>query len=135
MNKQEYLKYIDHFNHKRYDDLVGYFADDIIVEYYDNSSLAGPPPRKLNGSKEFVANHQALHEHTREVLEVGDFIAQEDLMFVELYTEFHTFKDNAGPPPRKKGDIQQMTNWVMYTMKDGKMKHIRMHDPRTAKPE
>jgi hypothetical protein len=138
MNKQEYLKYVDHFNHKRYDDLVSYFAEDISVEYYDNSTYAGPPPRTLHGRKEFVANYKTLHEHTKEVLEVGDFLVQEDLMFVELYTEFHTFKDSAGPPVRKKGDVQLMTNWVMYTMKDGKMKririaHFRMHDPKTAK--
>jgi len=139
MNKQEYLKYVDHFNHKRYDDLVSYFSDDITVEYYDRVTYDGPPPRTLYGRKEFVANYKALHEHTKEILEVGDFLVQEDLMFVELYTEFHTFKDAPGTPPaRKKGDIQLMTNWVMYTMKDGKMKririaHFRMHDPKTAR--
>lgn len=138
MNKQEYLKYVDHFNHKRYDDLVSYFAEDILVEFCDHNTYSEPPPRTLRGRQEFVANYKALHEHTREVIEVRDFIIQENLMAVELYTEFHTFKDTAGPPVRKKGDIILMTNWVIYTLKEGKMKHIRiahfrMHDPKTAR--
>ena len=62
-------------------------------------------------------------------------------VFVELYTEFITFKDSAPGQARqvKKGDIRIMTNWVLYDLNDkGKMKririaHFRNHDPKTAK--
>jgi hypothetical protein len=61
-------------------------------------------------------------------------------MFVELYTEFHTFKDPPADSGRtwKKGDVTIMTNFVLYNLEGGKMKyiriaHFRMHDPRTAR--
>lgn len=63
------------------------------------------------------------------------------MLFAELYTEFHTFKDTPAFSGRgwKKGDITIMTNWVIYNLdKNGKMKRIRIahfhnHDPGTAK--
>ena len=68
-------------------------------------------------------------------------MVQGDLLFAELYTEFHCFKDypTTSFNPLKKGDISIMTNWVVYNMTpDDKMKririaHFRMHDPKTAK--
>jgi hypothetical protein len=141
MNRKQYLEYIAHFNNKRYDKVTGYFAPDITVEYFDNAYGAYAPARTLHGAKEFEANYRALHEHTKEVLELGDFLSEGDLMFVELYTEFITFKDS--PPgagqPWKKGNITIMTNWVLYNLDTkGKMKririaHFRNSDPKTAK--
>ncbi len=140
MNREQFLVYIGHFNNKRYDSLVSYFDPNITVEYYDDATY-DVPARTLYGREGFVANYKALHEHTKEALELGFFVTQDDLMLVELYTEFYTFKD---PPPGfrgsfKKGDVKIMTNWVCYNMgKDDKMKririaHFRMHDPKTAK--
>jgi hypothetical protein len=141
MDRAGFLKYIDHFNHRRYDAVTGYFAPDITVEYYDDGSYSGPPARTLHGRDEFTASYKSLHEHTREVLELGDFIASGNLMFVELWTEFHTFQDS--PPnypraPKKKGEVLVTTNWVLYTMKGDVMQHIRIahfrvHDPKLAK--
>ena len=140
MNRKQYLKYIDHFNNMRYDKVTGYFAPDITVEYFDNGYGAQSPARTLHGPAEFAANYKSLHAHTREILELGDFMSEGDLVFAELYTEFHTFQDapaGAGQP-RKKGDVSIMTNWVMYDIKDGKMQRIRIAhfrnlDPETAK--
>jgi len=64
-----------------------------------------------------------------------------NLLFAELYTEFHTFKDapaSSGGVQRKKGDVSIMTNWVLYDLEGGKMKririaHFRNHDPKLAK--
>jgi hypothetical protein len=141
LNRQQYQQYVDHFNHRRYDSVVSYFTPDITVEYYDNGVFTGTPAKTLFGREGFVASYKTLHAHTREVLELGDFLAQGELLFVELYTEFHTFQDS--PPnqgtPRKKGDIQVMTNWVMYNMdSNDRMKririaHFRMYDPATAR--
>jgi hypothetical protein len=141
MNRAQYQVYVDHFNNKRYEPLVSYFAPDITVEYYDDATYKSPPARTLYGRDGFIANYKALHEHTKEVLEVGDFMVHDKLMFVELYTEFLTFRD---PPTGfrgdfKKGDVRIMTNWVIYNLDENdKMKririaHFRMHDPKTAK--
>jgi len=141
MNRKQYLEYIDHFNNKRYDALKSYFTPDITVEYFDNAFSTQYPARTLHGPEEFAANYKSLHEHTREVLELGDFMSEGDLLFVELYTEFHTFKDAPASASQrwKKGDVNIMTNWVMYNLdENGKMKririaHFRNHDPKTAK--
>jgi len=81
-----------------------------------------------------------LHEYVREVLELSDFMVRGNLLFAELYTEFHCFKDapaSAGLP-WKKDNVSVMTNWVMYTLEGDKMKririaHFRMHDLKQAK--
>jgi len=99
------------------------------------------PAHTLHGAEEFAENYKSLHSHTREILELGDYISKGELIFAELYTEFHTFKDAPETLSRlrKKGDILNMTNWVMYNLDDkGKMKririaHFRNHDPETAK--
>ena len=72
---------------------------------------------------------------------MGAFISRGKQLFVELYTEFHTFKDSpaGGGQGWKKGNITIMTNWVLYDLDDkGKMKririaHFRNSDPKTAK--
>ncbi|OGO39006.1 MAG: hypothetical protein A2147_08070 [Chloroflexi bacterium RBG_16_57_8] len=140
MNKEQYLEYVARFNNKQYDAVTGYFTPDVTVEYYDNATYSGPPARTLHGAKAFIDHYRSLHEHTREALELGAFIYKDNMLFVELYTEFHTFKD---PPPSsgrtwKKGDVTIMTNFVLYDLERGKMKririaHFRMHDPKTAK--
>ena len=140
MNRDDYLTYIDHFNNKRYDSVVSYFAPDITVEYFTNFSNPQNPPKTLHGRQAFVDSYKNLHEHVREVLDLGDFIAEGDLIFAELYTEFHCFKDYPASSLNslKKGDVSVMTNWVVYNMEGDTMKririaHFRMHDPKTAK--
>jgi hypothetical protein len=140
MDKKQYLEYIDHFNNKRYDAVTSYFDLDIVVEYGDNGTYSEKPPQTLHGREEFAKFYKNLHEYVREVLELGDFMVRGNLLFAELYTEFHCFKDapaSAGLP-WKKGEVSVMTNWVMYTLENDKMKHIRiahfrMHDPKQAK--
>ena len=141
MTREEFLEYIDYFNKKDFDGVTGYFAPDITVEYFDYMSEPDVPPRTLRGPKEFIENYKALFESVQEVLELGDFLSTEDRVFVELYTEFHPFKDTPASEGRlawKKGVPVVMTNWVLYNMEDGKMKririaHFRNHDPKTAK--
>lgn len=141
MNREQYLEYVEHFNNKRYDAVTSYFAPDITVEYYDNATYSDAPPRTLHGRQEFADSYRSLHEHTREVLELRDFVAEGNLLVAELYTEFHTFKDapaSSGRPARKRGDVNIMTNWVIYNMDGDQMKririaHFRMHDPKSAK--
>ena len=131
MNREQYLEYVDHFNNKRYDAVTSYFAPDVTVEY----------PTKwgdttLHSRQEFIDWYKNLHAHVREVLEVGDYLASEDMIAVELYTEFHCFKDFM--EYFKKGDVMIMTHWVIYDLEDGKMKRIRIlhfrdYDPKLAK--
>ena len=137
MDRKGYEQYIDHFNNMRFDKVAVYFTPDVTVEFPD--SLSSPPivGRTLHGPKEFIANYQELTSNVREVLEIGAFLSRGKQVFVELYTEFHAFRD--APPSWKKGGISIMTNWVLYDLDEkGKMKririaHFRNSDPATAR--
>jgi hypothetical protein len=141
MTRAQYLEYVAHFNSKRFDKVANYFTPDVTVEYPDNFFGQDTPPQTLHGPREFINNYMSITENTKEVLEVGAFMSEGSQVFVELYTEFITFKDSAPGLARqvKKGDIRIMTNWVLYDFNDkGKMEririaHFRNHDPRTAK--
>jgi hypothetical protein len=140
MNREQYLEYMEHFNKKRYDAVTSYFAPDITVEYFTNWTNPKEPARTLHGPQAFIDSYKALHEHVREVIELGDFITTQNLLFAELYTEFHCFQDYPATSfqPLKKGDVVVMTNWVLYNLEREKMKririaHFRLHDPKLAK--
>jgi hypothetical protein len=140
MDRERYLEYVAHFNNKRYDAVTSYFTPDITVEYYDNASYSGPPAKTLYGPQGFIENYKRLHEYVDEVLELGDFMVNERLLFAELWTEFYCFKEpeEGSGLPWKKGDLVLMTNWVLYDLVGDKMKririaHFRMHDPKLTK--
>ena len=140
MNRGQYQEYVDHFNNKRYDAVTSYFTPDITVEYFTNWTNPKEPAKTLHGPQEFMASYKALHAHVREVLELRDFMVDRNLLFAELYTEFHCFKDypTTSFQPLKQGDVVVMTNWVIYNLENEKMKririaHFRLHNPKEAK--
>lgn len=129
MTRAEFQQYIDCFNRKDLEAVTGYFAPDIVVEYYDNAQERNPTQRTLHGPQGFVDNYRKLFESVREVLVLRDFLASEDRVFAELYTEFHPLHDapaNALRPEWRTGEPIMMTNWVLYDMVDGKMQRIRI---------
>ncbi|MBN2401516.1 MAG: nuclear transport factor 2 family protein [Spirochaetes bacterium] len=140
MNRDEFQIYFDHFNNKRYEAVAEYFTPDVTVEYFDNPQIPDFKPITVHGRKAFIDQYKGWAEFTREVLEVGDFLSTKDIAFVELYTEFHFLKDvpDYFGKSMKKGEAVAMTNWVVYNLEKGKIKHIRIahfriHDPKTAR--
>lgn len=145
MNRREFMKYVDHFNNRRFDKVAGYFRPDVTLEYPDNFMGAQKPGvtgRTLHGPKEFIENYKALTANIREVLNVGAFVSRGSQFCVELVTEFYVFKKPpAGAPGAqwKKGDTLIMNQLVLYDLdKKGKFKRIRIFhhryiDPKTVK--
>jgi hypothetical protein len=140
MNKEQYLEYIDHFNNKRYDALASYFSPDLTVEFFSDWGLPGTPAATMQGRQGFIDAYRELHQHVREVLELGVFLTKGNEMFADLYVEFHCFKDHPSVlgRPMKKGEVKIMTNWVLYDLENDKINririaHYRMHDPKLAK--
>ena len=139
MDKAQYLEYLNHYNHKRYDEVTSYFTPDVMIEYYDNAIYSEVSPKTVHGREEFTNSCRSLHEHTREVIELRSFLSEGNLICAEHYTEFHTFQDPPEPSGEgwKKGDVRVMTNWVIYSLENDKMKrvriaHFRMHAPLLA---
>jgi hypothetical protein len=140
MNRKEFQVYFDHFNSKRFDEVGKYFSPDVIVEYFSNPQMPDAKPLTVHGPKAFIDQYKGWAEFTREALEMGAFLSEGNLAFVELYTEFHFLKDvpDYFGQSMKKGQAVAMTNWVLYTFEKSKMKHVkiahfRMHDPKTVR--
>ena len=86
--------YLDHFNNKRFDEVVAYFADDVEVHYFRSWTVEPQAPKKiLYGREAFKANYENLSKHCDEKLRLGIFLAREKSLFVELYTSFTAYHD------------------------------------------
>ena len=140
MDKQRLLQYIDHFNHKRYEEVMAFYHPDVVIEY--PTMLANPQaqPVTRRGRAGFLEQYVVLHQHCREALEAQTILQDGQLMAAEMYTEFHFFKDYANFSGRrmKAGDVYITTNWCIYTVENDKFTHIRvahfrLHDPQTAR--
>ena len=137
MNRRQFMKYVDHFNNRRFDKVAGYFRPDVTLEYPDNfmgPQKPGLTGRTLHGPKEFIDNYKALTANIREVLNVGAFVSRGSQFCVELVTEFYVFKKPpAGAPGAqwKKGDTLVMNQLVLYDLDaKGKFKRIRIFHHR-----
>jgi hypothetical protein len=140
MDKQKFLQYIDHFNHKRYEEVMNYYDPDVSIEYPTSLSNPLAPPITRKGRAGFLEQYQVLHQSCREALEVGALLMDGQMIVAEMYTEFHFFKDypNFTSRPMKAGDVYITTNWCIYNLENDKFKrirvaHHRLHDPRTAR--
>jgi len=140
MDKQHFLKYIDHFNNKRYDGVMEFYDPEVVIEYPTMLANPAAPPITRKGRAGFLEQYVTLHQHCREALEVGDFLLDGNRIAAEMYTEFHFFKDypNFSGRAMKAGDIYITTNWCIYTLANDKFKrirvaHFRLHDPKTAR--
>lgn len=140
MNRRQFLEYVDHFNNRRFDQVVSYFAPDCTLHYPDN--FMGPQipggPNTLHGPQEFIANYEALAANIREVLNVGAFFAQRRQFCVELVTEFHVLRTPPKGTPGdqwKEGDVIVMNQIVLYDLdENGKFKRIRIFHHRYLDP-
>ncbi|HUA01044.1 MAG TPA: nuclear transport factor 2 family protein [Candidatus Aquilonibacter sp.] len=140
MDKQTFLRYVDHFNHKRYDHVMAYYHPDVTIEYPATLSNPQAPAITRKGRAGFLEQYVVLHQHCREALEVGDLLIDGDRIAAEMYTEFHFSKDYPDFLGRavKAGDVYISTNWCIYNLEDDKFKRIRvarfrLHDPQTAR--
>lgn len=118
MTRDDYLRYIDHFNNKRYDQIAPYYADDIEVNL---STIT------LKGPQGIVAFYTDFHTYVREFVDVKYLVMDAGGVATELYTEFDCFRDYPNPAlPFKKGDVRRVLNFVHYDLENGKFKRIRV---------
>lgn len=140
MDRDRFLLYIDHFNHKRYDEVMSYYDPEVSIEYPTMLSNPRATPVTRKGRAGFLEQYVTLHQHCREALEVGDLLMDDRKIAAEMYSEFHFFKDYPDFLGRamKAGEVYIATNWCIYSLANGKFKrirvaHFRLHDPKTAR--
>jgi len=113
--------YLDHFNNKRFGDVIGYFADDVELRYFRNWTTEPQDPQKiLYGREAFKANYENLSEHCEEKLRLGVFLAREGALFVELYTTFTAYHDTDVLLSGflKKGETIYVNQYINYILNE-----------------
>jgi len=122
MTRNDILVYLDHFNNKRFDAVVGYFADDVTVAYFLDWTTEPQVQQVLRGRDEFFANYSRLNENFNELLRLGVFIPREDALFVELYTSFTARHDTDETMARfgtmKEGDTLYCNHFICYGLNE-----------------
>ena len=118
MTKGDYLRYIDHFNNKRYDKIAPYYADDIEVNL---STIT------LKGPQGIVSFYTDFHTYVREFVDVKYLVVDETGVAAEMYTEFDCFRDYPNTAlPFKKGEVRRMLNFVHYDLERDRFKRLRV---------
>ena len=110
--------YLDHFNAKRYDQQIAYYAPDVL---YKVGSLALNSPGAI---KDFYADfHQYVNEH----VQIARFAMTGDTVALALPSRFEPFRDyEKNGLSFKTGEVLQIVSFIFYTLKDGKIWRIRM---------
>ena len=136
MTREEMEIYLDHFNNKRYDEVVDYFADDVTVQYPNAFLLNIAPGTLLRGKNEFIENYKTFHENVEEYLDLEDFIADEKYVFIILHTEFIAKEDLAWEDGiLEKGKAAVVSDFISYELDDeGKFKKIKIAHHKITYP-
>ena len=110
--------YLDHFNAKRYERQIAYYAPDVR---YKVGTLTLSSPRQI---AEFYAD---FHEYCREHVEIAAFALEGDVCAVAMPSRFEPFRDyqrhglsfEAGRPV-------EFVSFIFYALADGKIRRIRV---------
>jgi hypothetical protein len=117
-SREDLQTYIDHFNRKRYDEQIAYYAPDVM---YKVGSLTLSSPQAI---KDFYAD---FHQYSKEFVRVARFAQTGDTVAVALPSRFEPFRDyEKNGLSFKAGTIYEFVSLVFYTLKDGKIWRIRM---------
>jgi len=127
-SREDFQAYLDCFNEKRYDDIVSYFGEDCVLYYMDAWTTEPQEEMCCEGKQAFIENYKNIHKIFDEGLRLGVFMASEEALFVELYTEFRAKEDIPYLNGElKKGEIFYINQYIDYDLHpDGKFARIRI---------
>lgn len=116
--EQDFLEYIEMFNHNDFDGFAEYYADNIIFEGRS---------RHFRNRVEVVSFYRKLKSLIRETVTVKEMLIGKNEIAVEIETELYAFEDWLDMPtgPMHKGEIIRSRNFVWYEIQNRKFVHIR----------
>ncbi|MGH8227218.1 MAG: nuclear transport factor 2 family protein [Steroidobacteraceae bacterium] len=117
-SRQDLERYLDHFNQKRYEEQIAYYAPDVR---YKVGTLTLTSPRQIAG---FYAD---FHQYCREHVRIAAFALEADTCAVAMPSRFEPFRTyerhgltfEAGKPV-------EFVSFIFYKLKDGKIWRIRV---------
>jgi predicted SnoaL-like aldol condensation-catalyzing enzyme len=111
-------KYLAHFNNRRYEDQIAYYAPDVV---YKVGSLTLTSPRQI---ADFYAD---FHQYVQEHVEIVQIAIDGDTVAVALHAIFEPFKDYVrNGLTFKVGTTTDIMSFVFYKLQNGRIHRIRM---------
>lgn len=118
MTKDEFRRYLAYFNQKLYENMISFYADDVVIEL---------PAFSLEGARTIVDFYKDFHQYVREFVEARYLVIDETGIAVELYSEFECLRDYSNPKlPFKKGEVRRLLNFIHYDLANDKFKTVRV---------
>jgi SnoaL-like domain len=110
--------YLDHFNHRRYDEQIAYYAPDVL---YKVGTFTATSPRQI---AEFYAD---FHDYCKEHVEIARFALDGDTCAVVMPSRFEPFRtyDKHGLL-FEAGKNVEFVSFIFYTLKQGQIWRIRV---------
>lgn len=111
-------QYIGHFNARRYEQQIAYYAPDVI---YKVGSLTLTSPQQI---ADFYAD---FHQHVKERVHILQAAVDGDIAAVALHAFFEPLRDYVrNGLTFKVGTTTEIVSFVFYKLKDGLVRRIRM---------
>jgi hypothetical protein len=122
LDRDAYDRYVAAFNAKDYDAVADFYVDPPLMTFF------GVEIRSRAALKDFYA---FLHDHVMESVRVLNFAASETLTAIDAVIRVEAVKDLTrealdargltGLFPIAAGDVQEMRQFIFYTMQNGKI--------------
>ncbi len=111
-------QYLGHFNAKRYDQQIAYYAPDVV---YKVGSLTLTSPQQI---ADFYAE---FHQHVKERVDLVQIAIDGETVAAVMHAVFEPFRDYVrNGLSYKVGTTAEIVSFVFYRLKDGLIHRIRM---------
>jgi hypothetical protein len=119
VNRTDFADYVRCFNEANFPGFSRYYTDDVVLE------LAGQAIRGKQGIVDFYRN---MGRSVRESLTINQVIADEGGIAADLSMQFRAHADapDFSVAPLRKGEIVRGRVFVLYTLRSGRIAHIRV---------
>ena len=117
--RQAFLEYMRAFSNAEFDRFGQYYTDDVRCEL----------PNIVLERREGIVNfYRAMFEKVRESLTLHQLIADDNGLAADITSQFTAIEDAPDfvVAPLKKGEFVRGRLFVYYTLRDGKIAHIRV---------
>jgi hypothetical protein len=125
VNSQDYDRYLAAFNARQYEAVCDFYAEPMDMEFF------GVRLRSRADMQRFYA---FLHSYVKESVTVRNFASSSTLTAVDAIVRVEAFRDLDGETlaaqgcagffPVKAGEVQEMRQFIFYTLLDGRIAKV-----------
>jgi hypothetical protein len=130
MNRKDYNAYLSAFNAKNYDAVADFYVQPPTMSFFGVS---------ITSRDAFKAFYSFLHSYVDESVTINGFASSDELTAVDAIVRIAAFRDLdeqtlaangcAGFFPIKAGEVQEMRQFLFYTIRQGKIERVECAMP------